>query len=102
MLNFMKSQKKKINIKKRIVIENRNKGSPQPSRLPLGFEKGENIALSNGTLNISHNKPILVVHKFDSHLSHLSPRPRSPDNLNHNSMLYLRIHSAKPTRFSTG
>ncbi|MFS7970345.1 hypothetical protein Hanom_Chr09g00819951 [Helianthus anomalus] len=46
--------------------------STQPPSFPLRLEQGKNITLSDWSLDIPHDKPVLVIQKLHSHLCHLT------------------------------
>lgn len=68
--------------------------SAQSPGLSLRLQQCENITLSDWSLDISHDKPVLVVKKLNSHLSHLSSGSSTTHDFHHDSMLGTRFHSA--------
>nr|AFK34654.1 unknown [Lotus japonicus] len=64
----------------------------QPSCFSLRLEKGEDVTFPDWSFDVPHDVTILVIQKLDSDLSHLTPRPSTAHNFDHDSMLHLRFH----------
>lgn len=69
--------------------------SAQSPGFSLRLQQCEDITLSDWSLDISHDKPVLVVKKLDSHLSHLPSGSGTTHDFNHNSMLGYNFHSSR-------
>jgi hypothetical protein len=66
--------------------------STKPPGLSFGLEQGKDIAFPNRALHVTHDEPVLIIKKLDSHLSHLPSGSRSSHHLHNHGMLHLRFH----------
>jgi hypothetical protein len=69
--------------------------STKPSGFPFGLKQGKDIAVPHRALNVSHDEPVLIIKKLDSHLGHLPSGPGSAHNFDNDGMLHLRFHPAQ-------
>ena len=71
---------------------NQKKQSAESPGLSLGLKKSENVTFPNGSLDVPHDEPVLVVQKLDPHLSHLTTRPCTAHHLHHQCVLNCCVH----------
>lgn len=65
------------------------KKSAQPPSLSFRLKQGENVALPNRSLHISHDETVLIIDELHPHLSDLPTRPGPANHLDHHCVLDL-------------
>jgi hypothetical protein len=68
--------------------------SAQPPGLSLGLEQGEDVSLTDGTLDVPHDETVLVIQELHSDLGNLTPGSSPSHHFHHNSQLHLGVHPA--------